>query len=258
MSYVSLIASRENKLGRALTQLETIDVIAEHRKLRRKKKEPFIIQNQLISSVTKFYGLSDLHYLTRRLNPSSQYQYGYVLLDTNNADADLSTDVKFAWRVLNYDSTSDGTVNVPSNTRDLVGMRIFPITMKLTTPVGEPDKTYFNNIITENSNYTVLIHEFQAQSYIGREGRKFHFVLFPYLMNPSTPKKGPAYTPGNPYIEFVTGGKANGWFWFRTPITEFSTMTVSIGNPFNLVTLSNTVRTLIPIQLIYLADKAGV
>lgn len=211
-------------------------------------------QNQ--SKIKKFYGMSDKWYIQRMLNPTAQYQYAYVLLDTNNAAEELSSDTTFGWRVINYISQQDGTVSTVSNIRDLVGMHIPTMTMQLNTPVGENGKNYVNNVANINNNFTVLIHEFQAQSFVGREGRKFHFALFPALMNPQFPFRGPAITPANPYFEFTPSGKANGWFWFRTPITEFSTMTVSIGNPFDLVRPNaNNTRTLIPLQLIYLSEK---
>lgn len=205
--------------------------------------------------IKKFFGLMDKWYIQRQINPKAQYQYAYILLDTNNTAPELSSDTKFGWKVINYTSQQTGTVNVVNNIRDLVGMRIFPVTMRLITPVGETGKNYVNNVVNINNNFTILIHEFQAQSFVGREGRKFHFALFPALMNIQYPTKGPGFTPANPYFEFTTSGKANGWFWFRKPITEFHTMTISIGNPFDLVKLSSNTRTLIPLQLIYLSEK---
>ncbi len=208
------------------------------------------------SQISKFYGMSDKWHIQRMVNPKAQYQYAYVLLDTNNAAPELTSTTTFGWNVINYISQRSGTVSMVSNIRDLVGMRIFPVTMQLITPVGEAGKTYTNNVTNINNNFTILIHEFQAQSFVGREGRKFHFALFPALMNPQFPAQGPSFTPANPYFEFTTSGKANGWFWFRTPITEFSTMTISIGNPFDLVKPgANNTRTLIPIQLVYLSEK---
>ena len=240
----------EEKLSDVLTDEEAVlalksNVDAENR----------IADYQNQSKIKKFYGMSDKWYIQRMLNPTAQYQYAYVLLDTDNAAAELSSDTTFGWRVINYISQQDGTVSTVSNIRDLVGMRIFPVTMQLRS-CCETGKNYVNNVANINNNFTVLIHEFQAQSFVGRDGRKFHFALFPALMNPQFPIRGPAITPTNPYFEFTTSGKANGWFWFRTPITEFSTMTISIGNPFDLVRPNaNNTRTLIPLQLIYLSAK---
>ncbi len=237
---------------------EALEIVKYHRN----RKESFTndtidVDESKTSKIEKIFDISDKWYMQRMLNPAAQYQYAYVLLDTNNAAPELSSDTTFGWNVINSISQQDGTVSTVSTIRDLVAMRIFPVTMQLNTPVGEEDKTYVNNVVNVNHNFTILIHEFQAQSFVGREGRKFHFSLFPALMNPDF-VFFPLYpvTPVNPYFEFTTSGKANGWFWFRTPITEFSTMTVSIGNPFDLVRPNaNNTRTLIPLQLIYLAEK---
>ncbi len=224
-------------------------------KIKAAKKEK-LSSGDYKSQISKFYGMSDKWHIQRMVNPKAQHQYAYVLLDTNNAAPELTSTTTFGWNVINYISQRSGTVSMVSNIRDLVGMRIFPVTMQLITPVGEAGKTYTNNVTNINNNFTILIHEFQAQSFVGREGRKFHFALFPALMNPQFPSIGPSFTPANPYFEFTTSGKANGWFWFRTPITEFSTMTISIGNPFDLVKPgANNTRTLIPLQLVYLSEK---
>ena len=208
------------------------------------------------SSISSIYGLSDKWYIQRKVNPAAQYQYAYVLLDTNNIATDLSTDTQFGWRFLNFVSLVTGNVNCVSNIRDLVGMRIFPVTMQLVAPVAEAGKVYINPLTNINNNFTVLIHEFQAQSFIGRDGRKFHFDLFPALMNPTLDVSlNPFITPADPYFEFTTSGKGNGWFWFRKPIVSFDTLTISIGNPFDLIKPDNNTRTLIPIQFVYLSEK---
>jgi hypothetical protein len=211
------------------------------------------------NAISQWYGLSDKWFIQRLVNPKAQYKYAYVLLDTSNAAAELSTDTKFGWRVINYRSLQSGTVSTVSNIRDLVGMRIFPFTMVLVAPVGESGKNYVNNVVNLNNSFNILIHEFAGQSYIGKNGIRFHFDLFPYLMNPSlannTIKLVPYNVPANPYYEFVTSGRGNGWFWFEKPIVEFSTMTISIRNPFDLVKPNNTTRTLIPLQLVYLNEK---
>ena len=239
----------EEILTNVVDDAEALTLVKKQRKIRDLQTNA--------STVTKFYGMSDKWYIQRQLAPKAQYKYAYVLLDTNNAASELSGDKYFGWRVINYISQQSGTVSTVSNIRDLVGMRIFPVTTQLIAPVGETGKTYVNNVVNINNNFTVLIHEFQAQSYTGRNGRKFHFSLFPTLMNPDKLYGFvPPITPADPYFEFTTSGKCNGWFWFRTPITEFSTMTISIGNPFDLVKPgANNTRTIIPLQLVYLAEK---
>jgi len=238
----------EEILKNAKNDEEALVIIKSLNNLIRKEKSS--------NKISKFYGLSDKFYIQRMLNPAAQYKYAYVLLDTNNVDPDLTSEFKFGWKVINYINNQPGTISTVSNIRDLVAMRLYPVTMQLDAPVGETGKVYTNNVVNVNNNFTILIEEFAAQSFIGRDGRKFHFALFPFIMNLLKQNLTPAITPPDPYIEFTTSGKANGWFWFKNPITEFSTMTVSIGNPFDLVKPAPTTRILIPIQLVYLAEAS--
>jgi hypothetical protein len=211
--------------------------------------------NSANQKINKIFNVKDKYYIQRKLTPHAQYQYAYVLLDTGNASTELSSGNKFVWKVTNFVSLETGVVSCVNNIRDIVGMRLFPVKANLISPINENGKIYYNNVVNVNNNFTILIEEFKAQSFIGRDGRKFHFVLFPAIMNLEEQKFGSPITPANPYIEYVTSGKGNGWFWFRTPITEFNTLTISMGTPFDLVALSSNTRTLIPIQFIYLAEK---
>lgn len=215
----------------------------------------YIHTNSANQKINKIFNVKDKYYIQRKLTPHAQYQYAYVLLDTGNASAELSSGNKFVWKVTNFVSLETGVVSCVNNIRDIVGMRLFPVKANLISPINESGKIYYNNVVNVNNNFTILIEEFKAQSFIGRDGRKFHFVLFPAIMNLEEQKFGSPITPANPYIEYVTSGKGNGWFWFRTPITEFSTLTISMGTPFDLVALASNTRTLIPIQFIYLAEK---
>jgi hypothetical protein len=148
---------------------------------------PNLLPNPILQ-LKSLFGVSDKFKLQRQINPAAQYQYAFVMLDTSNIDTNLSTDTKYSWKVVNYPTQERGTVTVANSTRDLVGMRIFPMTTVLTAPIKEPGKVnYTNPVVNLNHNFTILIHEFQAQSYVGRDGRKFHFVLFPQLMNPAQP-----------------------------------------------------------------------
>jgi hypothetical protein len=206
-----------------------------------------MILNSLADESSEYKTIEDLRNV---INPSAAYKYEFILLDTDNADADLTTDTKYGWKLVNYPVRTTGTISVSSMLRDIVGMRVYPITTNLLTPVGEPDKVYFNNVVNINNSFNILIEEFSAQSYIAKNGRRFHFDLFPSVLNLATQTYGPSIVPANPYVEYVTSGKGNGWFWFRTPIVSCSTITISMANPYDLVKFDNNTRTLIPIQLI--------
>ena len=222
--------------------------------------------------VNSFFNVGDLHYIQRVLNPKSQYKHVYVLLDTENASEVLSAGTRFTWNFMPDANLAAGTVNAIGAAHDLVGMRIFPIkTDLISTPshtfvestvgiglAGFPASPIYRNDFTNlNNNFTILVEEFQAQAFVGRDGRKFHFVLFPFLLNPLSKNLYGSWTPNNPYYEFQTSGKGNGQFWFKTPITGFSTITISMANPFVTFPLSKTTRTLIPLELIFLNEATG-
>jgi hypothetical protein len=204
------------------------------------------------SMIKSIYGIIDSHLFQRIFIPTSQYKYVYVLLDTSTALNVGDQGTSFQWNFIDNVHIQDGVVTTVGKVRDLVAMRCFPVKANYDLTTGLPPKHY-NNFVNLNNNFTILIEEFSAQSYIGRDGRRFHFVLFPVLMNPVY-IGDVTISPDDPYYEYVTTGKSNGWFYFRTPIVSFSNLTVSMADPFGLIKLSNTVRTLIPLMLVYLND----
>lgn len=260
MSYIEAVRYKELILGRKLSDLEVIDLIFTTREKKNADQEYTSDLHSKVS-VDKILSITNLERLSYKLNPSLNLRSAYLLLDTDNIDTTLSTTYNFTWQFLNYISLSTGTVNSTGKIRDIVAMRIFPVKTNVVTSILGPDynnKVMYNQLTTMNGNFTVLIDEFKSQSYIGRNGRRFHFILFPYVMNLITynvRQAGPPFTyavlPADPYIEFTTSGKANGWFYFRKPITNFTTLTVSIGNPFDLMSLTNNGRTLIPLEFVY-------
>jgi hypothetical protein len=236
-------------------------------------------QSASLSSITKFLDITDKHYLQRMLTPITQYKRTYILLDTNNIAEELSSTYKFGWNFMPNALLRSGTVNAIGNIRDLILMRILPIKSNFDTAViriGSPYPKidivggsyasalvtlsstpipilWQSNRINTNNNFTILIEEFSAQSFVGRDGNKFHFSLFPYVMN-YIEYLGISWVPQNPYIEYTTSGKGDGWFKFNKPITSFSTLTITMRNPFDLVAFDKNVRTLIPIEFTYLYD----
>ena len=207
------------------------------------------------ATITKIFNIDNVYQLRKSLFPKSLYDYNYVILDTNNKAVELSTNTQFGWRIISNGSIESGAVSCVNNMRNIVGMRIYPVSIVMAAPIRDTEnvnKVYVNNIANINNNFTILIHEMQAQSFVGRDGRKFHFSLFPALMNPTNIGPG-IITPATPYYELTTSGKNNGWFWFKKPITELNTITISIGNPFDLLTSVNNTRILIPIQFIYIS-----
>jgi hypothetical protein len=224
-----------------------------------------------LCSITKVLGIDSLNQFRRTYLPKSLYEQMFFVLDTDDKSPDLSTKYTFAWRIVSNNTFQSGAINCPPNMRDIIGMHIFPVSMYWGETVQDPadKKILVNELYNPNNNFTILIHEMQAQSYIGRDGRKFHFAMAPLLQNPMFQTSSgtsrykpdftfpcPADTPPDPHYEMINTGKCNGWFWFNNPITEITTITISIGSPFDLISNFNTtLRVIIPIQFIYLNDK---
>jgi hypothetical protein len=205
-------------------------------------------------NISKFFSIANKLHIQRKLNAPNHYKYAYVLLDTDNKDPNISTNTTFGWNVLNFVSLQTGTISVIGKLRDIIGMRLYPVTAVFSTPIPAPGKIWINYVANLNYNFTILIKEFESQSYFGREGRKFHFVLSPFIMNLDYNFDNYPSVPQNPYIEYITSSRGNGWVWFKIPFTSVSTMTASIGDPFDLLTQPTNQRMLIPIQLIYLSE----
>ncbi len=203
--------------------------------------------------------------LDKALIPKNNYKRAYIVLDTDNIDTTLSNGVNtFGWNFLNNATVKVGTVNYIGKVRDIVGMRVYGAKINIdaspttvfaqsgTNPtyVGSTlNPYYYNNNSTITSNaLTILIHEFSAQASIGREGRKYHFILLPFNISLVA-------APAEYYAEYINITKGDGWIWFKIPITTFSTLTISMGNPFSLITISKNIRTLITMEIIYLDNN---
>ena len=227
-----------------------------------------ILKNKVNNSVkiSKVFDCDTMSQFRYKYLPGSMCKYNYITLDTSNVAPELTDKYKFGWYIITNGSVAPGSASCMDNMRSIVGMRIFPVSMVFNTPVRDTEnigKVYVNSVANVNNNFTILVHELQAQSYIGRDKRRFHFSLYPSLKNPyysngtevpDASFPSPAQTPPVPYFEFITKGKNDGWFWFKKPITELYTITISIGNPFDLLDTASTTRILIPMQFIYLSE----
>jgi hypothetical protein len=208
------------------------------------------------SKIEQLFGVSDKWFLQRSLNPSTHWQRSYILLDTDNADSDLTENFTFGWNIINYLSNEAGSVSTAINIRDLVAVRLMPVSMQLTSNIEEPGKSYTNTIANVSSIFTVLMRNFLGDSFIGRDGRRFHFALSPKLMNPQIPTYGSYITPAAPYYECTTIGKSNGWYWFKLPITEIKKMELVVYNAFDAIPVNMpAVRMVFPMEIIYMAEK---
>ena len=216
---------------------------------RARNKAPGISERVNITSV---YGIENKNDLRRDINPSANYKEAFLLFDSDFKDPSRSTGSTFAWNVSNVQVQQTGTIPTVASLRNIVGMRLYPFTMTLIPPIQSRDKVILSPNVMGNYNYSIYIEEFKSQAIYGRGGRNYHFITFPYILNVGYfDKLDEPVTPPNPYVEFVTSGKGNGWFWFQKPIVEFSTITINFGNPWDLITIPTTTRIILPIKFIY-------
>ena len=224
--------------------------------------------------ITKIFDINNAAQLRKTYLPKTMYEYSYVVLDSSNRAKELSPAFTLGWYIGTNGSYGTGIVSCAEPLHDIIGMRICPSFIYYMSYIGGGivgGKSYVNSLGNPNSKFTVLIKELQAQSYVGREGRKYHFSLSPEpmfrvfpsikaVLNPAYPlypvepnpfnlyttapnfsSTGPLKTSVNPYLELTPNGNNDGWFWFKQPVLELNTITINVGTPYELQTLGYAV-----------------
>lgn len=189
-----------------------------------------------LKSIVDLKGLS----MRKLFNPKAYEKKVYILLDRRYRESENLERTQWSWSFSNTALVEPGSVNALGPIRDIVGVKIFEYFMNF-----DPD---LYSIIEDDlyaRRQTVLIHEFSAQSIIGPENRKYHFMgrvggdrfgnLPFYIRN----KRGPFDTIG--LSERFDEGRAfhynDGSFRFRKPITTIDRITISFGQPFTPLSL---------------------
>jgi len=198
-----LVSSTETENDRYMSSSFVID---EDRELTQFEKSDI--------KINSFLGVNDLSTLQMLFNPESLYVRYYVVLDSDYRIVEGDTMSRFKWNYTNSLNLQDGFANSTGSVRDVIGMRLY-----------QPRIPYSAAMNTTAKRVSILIDEFAPQAFIGENGRRFHF-----LMRPNIPPGGPPTS-----IEISTEDYNDGLFHFRKPITTFDTLTVSFGDPLNLI-----------------------
>ena len=186
---------------------------AERRVLESGSNPPPPPKPPAMTNIGKLLGMDNANEAVRILNPKSQYKRNHILLDSRYRIVDEQAPINitsFKWNYIQKSqSTTEGSVNVIGNVRDIIGLRVYPFRIPYTQSA---DNKY--------SRISLLIQELSAQTFIAHENRKFHFILNATIDS-----------------EFINldADVYNGFFWFEKPITTLDTLTISFGNPLEQI-----------------------
>lgn len=162
-------------------------------------------------------GLRTVEEIQALFNPSALFVKNYIVMDSQNRNLALNSNKRFQWQYVNNANVAQGTVNTVGTVKNLIAMQLYqPII---------PRSPELND---DTGRVSILIEEFAAQSFIASAERRYHF-LTRYVLS-GTP------TANRLQFELQIEDYGEGLFKFRTPITTFDTITVSFGDPINLLT----------------------
>jgi hypothetical protein len=167
--------------------------------------------------IVSMFGSSNPYDLTRMLNPNNLLRKTYLNLDTRYASVVSNDRTKFTWNYLENANVQFGSTNTTDKVRDIVSMKLMSFTMPLFEVLAKPF-------------VTVLVDEFSGQSLISPQGRKFHFI-------------GTFGSIGSVSIIDTKAGITfdestnEGVFHFRRPITHLDKISLSMANPYHLISI---------------------
>lgn len=227
-------------LGRKLTEAENMDLIKVVKNIDPNSEDydTGLISNnyskQILDQAVKInaaFSISNINDLIKEVLPENKTKKAYICLDSRYAE--FSTDFKkMKWNYINTLQEGLNSTNVVGPVKNITAIRMLSFTTRKFTSAAQ--------------RASVLIEELSAQSFIFQNGRHFHFVgLINDLINPvSLDTRGliigaayyiDDYTIINK-VEILSGFKfSDGWYRFHKPIKALDTLTVSLGDPFNLV-----------------------
>jgi hypothetical protein len=162
------------------------------------------VQNAV--SISNFLGASNVENLISRISPSASIKQEYITLDTRYRSLDNDGTLFYKWNAVYDNSDIQGGFNINQRVRDVVAIKCYPIKMPY---VSTADNDY--------GRITLLFQEFQSQSFVAHENTKYHFVF--------------ASDVQDRWIHLRSHNYNDGVFRFATPLTQLSSLTVSLASP---------------------------
>jgi len=165
-----------------------------------------------ISKVDSFFGIRDIDELVKSLNqPGTTVNKMNLILDSRYRFLDNDGTEYFKWGCINNYIRSQGTVNFMGEVKDIIRIHlsnfIFP-------SIKNEDLFKYNRI-------SVLINEFESQSFIAHEDRRFHFMAQPNPLD-----------TGEIEMDVRTLGDE---YHFNESIISLDTLTISFANPLEKI-----------------------
>lgn len=171
--------------------------------------------------IASILGLNDAFSIQQLFNPDALLIRNYAIYDSKNRillDNPVNQITLFTWSYADTADIRDGTINSVGRIRDLKEIRIYQPRVPFIYN-GTP------NMNSETRRVAILIPEFQAQSFIGPQGSRFHFLLQPVIPLGPPPEM----------IELKVEEFNEGKFSFRKPITTFDTLSLQFLDPVNVI-----------------------
>lgn len=168
--------------------------------------------------IDKLFGTRTPFELQMIFNPQAAYLQNYIIFDSKYRRRESASGGPFNKISFGYapgTNITNGIINSVGKIRDIVSIRIY-----------RPVIPYVSQLfVTDARRISIAIEEFQAQAIILSNGRRTHFLL-------------------NYDLDMITGDLLNiiiedfndGIFKFSKPIQTFETLTLTIGNPNQIVT----------------------
>lgn len=166
----------------------------------------------IVSKVDSFFGIRDIDELVKSLNqPGTTVNKMNLILDSRYRFLCNDGTEFFKWGCINNYIRSQGTVNFMGEVRDIIRLHlsnfIFP--------------SIKNVNVFKYNRVSILVNEFESQSFIAHEDRRFHFMAQPNLLD-----------SGEIEMDVRTLGDE---YHFNESIISLDTLTVTFGNPLEKI-----------------------
>jgi hypothetical protein len=172
------------------------------------KVDNIITNNNFDSKVDviSLFGKTSIEDIQKTIDSNFSKTYSYIMLDTRYRILDDDGTTRFRWNFVNNETIAQGSVNAIGNIQNITALRVSPIRIP------------YSSIADNNyDRVTLFIEEFSAQSFIGQENTRFHFIFNANV--------------NDRWIDLDPFNFNDGYFRFRSPITRLETLTIRFNAP---------------------------